>query len=105
MRIKSLRAKMIVFIGLITIFSITAVSAAGIWVAAGSFESGLERNVLANAENFSRLLKNYEDQALAQVKNIAANTLLAESVKRGEFDMMKSLSVELMKTADWNTWW
>ena len=97
MRIKSLRAKMIVFIGLIMIFSITAVSAAGIWVAAGSFESGLERNVLANAENFSRLLKNYEDQALAQVKNIAANTLLAESVKRGEFDMMKSLSVELMK--------
>ena len=92
-----MKGKMILFLGLLTIFSITAVSAAGIWVATGSFEAELERNALANAENFARLLKNYEKQALAQIKNIASNILLAESVKRGEFEMMKKISTELME--------
>jgi methyl-accepting chemotaxis protein len=96
-RIKSLRAKMILFIVLLTTLSIGAVSVAGIWVASDSFGRELELNALANAENFARLLKNYERQALAQIKNIANNILLAESVKRGEFDMLKKISAELMK--------
>ncbi|MGI6253417.1 MAG: methyl-accepting chemotaxis protein [Aminivibrio sp.] len=88
---------MILFLGLLSIISILAVSIAGIWVATGGFEAELERNALSNAENFARLLERYERQALAQVKNIVSNVVLAEAVKRGELEVMKEISVDLMK--------
>lgn len=100
MRVKSLRAKMMLFLGGLSLFSIVVVAAAGIWVTGRSFESDMERNALADAANVARLLENYKTQALAHVKNVASNPLLADAMKKGEFDGLRKVTLDLMKNGE-----
>ena len=88
---------MMAFLGFICLFSILLVAAAGLWVTGRSLEEDLKQTAIENARGGVRLLEKYQAQALAGVKNIAANPLLAEAMKEGNFDRLRKVTVDLMK--------
>ena len=97
MQLKSLRAKLVFFVALFSLFAVAAVAFIAVGVSSSRLGEELERDVRKNAASLEHMLEIYKAQALAHARNLAANPALLDAVKGGDFAALRAVTVPMME--------